>query len=166
MNKVNLRTERLIIKPLTLNETKSFFEYRSLDEVARFQTFKPKNVGEAIAFIQLTSSKPNIPNSWYQLGMFDKDRGNLIGDIGIHFLNSQYETEIGCSLSPEYWGKGFASEGLSAVIAMIFQTLKKERVFANIDTNNSRSLKLFERLGFKLISENNCDATYQLVKNY
>lgn len=163
MSGINLKTQRLIIRHLALEDARSLFDYRSLDEVTRFQTFKPKNPADATDFINSTSSEMNIPDSWYQLGLFDKDNGKHIGDIGIHFLDNTEEAEIGCTVTPERWGKGYATESLKIVISFLFNTLNKKRVVAYINIENIPSLKLFERLGFQLLSQDNDEIIYELT---
>jgi len=162
MNDIYLETERLTIKPLTVEDAASLFSYRSLNEVSRFQGFHPKNLADAVDFLNSISPQPNIPNTWFQLGLFHKESNINIGDIGIHFLDDSDETEIGCTLAPEFWKKGYAGEGLEAVISYIFNTLEKQIITANIDNGNISSLRLFERLGFKLTSETNSEVVYQL----
>ena len=110
MSNVDLETERLIIRPLILDDAQSLYSYRSLDEVTRFQTFKPQNITDVINFIDSTSLELNISDSWHQLGLFDKDNSKHIGDIGIHFLNNMDETEIGCTIAPKYWNKTSATK--------------------------------------------------------
>ena len=164
MNDIDLRTKRLCIRPLTLSDAQSLFEYRSLNKVTRFQTFKPRNLTDALNFIKPTLVGLNIPGSWYQLGLFHKDNNNHIGDIGIHFLTNLDKTEIGCTIAPKYWGKGYATEGLETVISFLFSTLKKKRIIAYVGINNVKSRRLFECLGFQLVSQNDSEAIYQLVK--
>jgi RimJ/RimL family protein N-acetyltransferase len=164
MSNVNLETQRLHIKPLIPDDARSFFSYRSLDEVTRFQMFKPGNLTDAINFINSTSVELNVPDSWYQLGLFERDGNKHIGDIGIHFLKNVYETEIGCTIAPKYWRKGYATEGLKAVIPFLFNTLRKKRIIARISIDNTGSRILFECMGFQLISQNDGEAIYQLIK--
>lgn len=148
---------------MTLNDVQSFFNYRSLGEVARFQTFKPKNLSDAITFIDTKSSEMNVPNSWYQLGLFDKRNNKHIGDIGIHFLDNMNETEIGCTIAPNYWKKGYATESLQTMISFIFNILKKKKIIVYISVDNIQSRKLFERLGFQLVSQSVSELIYQLT---
>jgi RimJ/RimL family protein N-acetyltransferase len=105
----------------------------------------------------------NVPDSWYQLGLFDRDNNKHIGDIGIHFLNNMDEMEIGCTIAPNYWNKGYATESLQAVISFIFNILKKKRIIAYISIDNIQSRKLFERLGFQLVLQSNSEVIYQLT---
>jgi len=79
-------------------------------------------------------------------------------------IYKQEETEIGCTIAPKYWRKGYAVEGLKAVIPFLFNTLRKKRIIARISIDNTGSRKLFECLGFQLISQNDGEAIYQLIK--
>ena len=56
--------------------------------------------------------------------------------------------EIGIILHPDYWGKGFAHEALSAAIPHAFQTLPVSKLTADVDPRNAASLNLLARLGF------------------
>ena len=161
MSNIYLKTERLNIRPLTTDDARSLFSYRSLDEVTRFQAFKPKSLIDAINLIDSTSSELNIPDTWHQLGLFDKDSNKHIGDIGIHFLNNIDETEIGCTIAPKYWNRGYAKESLEAVLSFLLNTLEKKRIVAIISIDNIRSRKLFEHLGFQPISRINGETVYQ-----
>ncbi|MBV8466404.1 MAG: GNAT family N-acetyltransferase [Burkholderiales bacterium] len=51
-------------------------------------------------------------------------------------------------LFPEYWGMGYAREGLGTVIQHLAKTAKCSRFEALIDTRNRRSIHLLESLGF------------------
>ncbi|MBN1369724.1 MAG: GNAT family N-acetyltransferase [Dehalococcoidaceae bacterium] len=147
---------------MNVKDAATLFSYRSLNEVSRFQGFQPKNLADATGFLNSISPKPNIPNTWYQLGLFHQESNKHIGDIGIHFLDNSAEAEIGCTLAPEYWKQGYAAEGVKAVISFIFNTLEKKIITANIDSDNISSCRLFERFGFKPTSRTDSEFVYQL----
>ena len=44
----------------------------------------------------------------------------MIGDIGIHFLNDGFQTEIGYTICPEYQKNGYALEAVHSVLNYIF----------------------------------------------
>lgn len=80
-----------------------------------------------------------------------KDGGELIG-YGIVAHIDRYNRR--CRLSvvigeKREWGKGFASEALRAAIDYSFAALGMNRIGAEIYAVNERSIRLFERLGFK-----------------
>ncbi|MEP7042812.1 MAG: GNAT family N-acetyltransferase [Dokdonella sp.] len=56
---------------------------------------------------------------------------------------------IGYSLTPELWGRGYASEMLRLAIDYAFGTLGLNRIEADIDPQNIASCRLVERAGFQ-----------------
>jgi len=144
-----IETERLFLRTLNLTDKDAFFKYRSMPEVYKYQAWCPKNTAEIEAFIiKNLAVHLNEKDTWLQLAVCLKG-GPLIGDIGVHCLVDEQQVEIGYTLSPEYQGKGYAAEAVRAVIAYLFSELEKHRVSASVDPDNSRSVKLLEKLGFR-----------------
>lgn len=142
-------TERLIIRRLEIADSPDFFAYRTLPEVCRYQGWRPKNRQEIDEFIQKNSvTVENTPGTWLQLAINLKN-GQLIGDIGIHFLEDIYQVEIGYSLAPKYQGYGYACEAIGVVINYLFIVLHKHRITASVDPENTKSIRLLERLGMR-----------------
>ena len=56
--------------------------------------------------------------------------------------------EIGYILHPDFWGQGFGSEAISALLEYGFQERGLTEVIADVDPNNTASLSLLKRLGF------------------
>lgn len=139
-------TKRLELRKLNMNDKEDLFKYRSLPEVYKFQGFKPNDINEIDDFINNIANYPNIPNTWFQLGVFIKNKQSLIGDIGIHFLEDNAQVEIGYTLSPSYQGKGYAVEAVRSVINYLFFDLKKHRVIASLSPKNLKSIRLLEKL--------------------
>lgn len=144
----SLRTDRLILRRLTAADAGDFFRYRSLPEVCAFQPFRPKNVREAAGFIAGIAEGPDIPGTWFQLALCLREGGGLIGDAGIHFTDSD-QAEIGYTLAPAFQGMGYAAEGAAAIFTWLFRDLKKHRVTASADPENTRSVRLLRGLGMR-----------------
>ena len=140
----------MILRRLTPVDAAALFSYRSLPKVFRYQSFRPETIADADAFLAGTAAEANVPETWYQLGIFLKDTPALIGDIGIHFLPDG-EIELGCTLAPESQGQGFATEAVSAVIGYLFEVMDKRRIVFSIDPRNSQSRNLAARMGMRQI---------------
>ena len=56
---------------------------------------------------------------------------------------------IGIVISQQYQDKGFASESLKLLINFAFAHLNLHQLFANITDDNTKSMSLFEKLGFQ-----------------
>lgn len=69
--------------------------------------------------------------------------GQVIGKAGFWRF-----PEIGFIFNPDYWGKGFASETVSALIDYGFNKKQLMNITADVDPRNERSIRLLEGLGF------------------
>lgn len=69
--------------------------------------------------------------------------GQVIGKAGFWA-----PPDIGYILHPDHWGKGLATEALTAAIDHIFAARTFDRLTADVDPDNAASIRLLERLGF------------------
>lgn len=150
-NTILLLTERLLLRPISIEDANFIFSYRSNAEVNKYQGWIPENLNDVHHFIaNKVSPEINLPCKWFQFVVIKKDNNELIGDIGIHFLASDaFQVEIGCTFNKDYHGKGYATEALTETIKYLFEKLNKRRIIASIDPRNQPSINLFERLGFR-----------------
>ncbi len=147
---MNLNTKRLIIRPIELNDASALFRYRSDKEANQYQGWIPENMNDAEAFIAKVANEINVPDTWFQLVLIEQASMRMIGDIGLHFFDSDnQQVEIGCTIDKLYQGKGLATEALDAVVDYLFTILNKHRIITSIDPANSSSIRLVERLGFR-----------------
>ena len=79
--------------------------------------------------------------------------GNFIGRAGFHFVPEVNLYEIGYSLLPEHWGKGLATEVVSALLEYAYNDLKLDAVCARTIVGNDRSDKVLQKCGFTLLGE-------------
>lgn len=149
--RLTLESERLLLRNLAETDLDDFLSYRSLPEVAKYQSFHPYTKDKALSFISSQKDAEfGTPGEWLQLGIVLKNGNKLIGDCGIHILDSAPHTaEIGCTLSPSYQSKGFAKEALTAVIKFLFEDAGIHRIAETTDAENISSIRLLESLGFR-----------------
>ena len=144
-------TERLILRSISLNDSDSILKYRADIHVNKYQGWIPKNIEDVYDFIEnRVVSEINRVNTWHQLVIIHQESNKIIGDIGIHFMdNENKQVEIGFTLDKDYQGMGFASESVKEVLAYLFKKLNKHRVIASVDPRNIKSINLLERIGFR-----------------
>lgn len=143
-----IETQRLLLRPIALGDSKAIFAYRSDTETNKYQNWIPKHLEDVNEFISKNPDTFDMPDTWYQLVIVAREFDTLIGDVGIHFID-EYQCEIGCTLDKKYHGQGFASEALRAVIDYLFRKLEKHRILVSIDPRNTDSVRLIMRLGFR-----------------
>lgn len=108
-----IETSRLIIKPISIEDKNAVFEYRSDAETNKYQGWIPKTIDDVVIFINKTAKQINLPETWFQLVIQEKETLKIIGDIGIHFFGKENkQVEIGCTLHKKFQHKGYATESL------------------------------------------------------
>jgi len=147
---IRIESERLVLTPLEAADAPALFAYRSLPDVRRYQTWEPARVQDAADFIaELGPVVWDTPGTWFQLGARLRDSGELIGDLGVHFLEDGQQVEIGFTLAPEAQGRGLGTEAVAALLRHLFTVACKHRVTASIDPRNEASLRLARRVGMR-----------------
>ncbi len=142
---------RVVLRALRPDDAATMFAYRSDPEVARYQSWEPQTVAELRSFIEsLARTEPFTPGTWHQLGIASASTGELLGDCGVHVpANEPRSAEVGITLASAAQGRGLAREALRALLAILFGTLGKHRVFCSVDPRNLRSVALLRRMGFR-----------------
>jgi RimJ/RimL family protein N-acetyltransferase len=137
---LEIKTLRLLLRSISLDDAEAIFKYRSDLITNQYQGWIPKTINDVYDFIEKrVTSTIDIVDTWYQLVIIRKKDGELIGDIGIHFLDSDKNQH----------GKGYATEALKETINYLFNELNKRRIVTSIDPRNIKSIRLVERLGFR-----------------
>ena len=147
---MKIQTKRLLLRKATLSDKKEIFAYRSDKKTNQYQAWIPENLKDVSEFIGKIANTYNRPDSWFQFVIIENSSGKLVGDLGVHFLEKgSQQAEIGCTLSKNFHGKGYANEALTAIMDSLFLDIEIHRIFASIDPKNIASIKMMEKLGFR-----------------
>ena len=85
-----------------------------------------------------------------QWGIAEADADAVVGTCTLtHLSLTHRRAEIGFALKQACWGRGLGSEAVAAVLGFAFGDLGLNRIEADVDPRNERSLKLLDRLGFR-----------------
>lgn len=84
--------------------------------------------------------------------LIEKATSKLIGHAGllVQTVDELTELEIGYSLLPEFWGKGFASEAAQKCKDFAFQNNLSESLISIISLSNNPSQKVATKNGMKV----------------
>lgn len=82
--------------------------------------------------------------------VFDEDTKYFIGMAALIEKEADKEAEIEYMFLPEYWGRGYGSRTVEALLDMAKELEGIERVIAIIDPRNERSAKILLKNGFQL----------------
>jgi aminoglycoside 6'-N-acetyltransferase len=149
---IHFETPRLILRPFEDRDAAPFAAYRSDPEVARFQGWEaPYSLEQAEQFVdEMKTRAPGIPGEWFQVAIERKEDGVLIGDCVFKRLGYEPRVaEIGYSLARAYHHRGYGSEAIQILLDYLFGSFSLHRVLANCDPQNTASIRLLEKLGFR-----------------
>lgn len=74
--------------------------------------------------------------------------GTLIGAIGLDFVADHRHARLGYWLGHPYWGCGYATEAVKAVIAYGFAQRQVHRIYAGHFLHNPASGRVLQKAGF------------------
>ena len=147
MNLPLIETPRLILREVELNDTYDMYDYAKLREVGPTAGWQPHNSpSETRATIKLFQSK----KKYGQPGVFAivlKESNKMIGTVELHTYTKDFKAELGYTISPKYWGNGYAVEASKYVVAWGFEELNLKRIECTAFTTNSQSNRVCEKLG-------------------
>ena len=146
-----LETERLSLRKFTVDDAQ--FILRLLNEPSFIRYIGDKqvrNLEGAEAYIL------NGPVASYERNGFGlylvalRESYTPIGMCGFLKREELPEPDIGFAFVPEFWSKGFAFEAAAALLRDARERLKLQRILAITSLDNEASIKLLERLGFRV----------------
>ena len=140
-----LETERLLLRPVTLDDAEAMFEYSSDEENTRY-TFPNKDLEETKNIIaRLFMGRPL--GNW---GIELKENSKLIGSIDLHKLDPVLKkAAIGYVVHKNYWNQCLATEALKEIIQLAFESLDMNMLVALHDVENPASGRVMEKAGMK-----------------
>ena len=147
-----ITTERLILRNWEERDRDLFHRINSDDRVMEFFDFR-RDRPTADAFMDtLIEEIARDGYGWTAAEIAVS--GECIGFIGLHpveipGLAPSGTFEVGWRLAPEFWGKGFASEGAGALLDFGFSKLGLQEIISFAVWSNVRSMAVMERLGMR-----------------
>jgi RimJ/RimL family protein N-acetyltransferase len=150
-NAINLKTERLSLRKLKVNDVNDLYEIYS-DELALKYWSEPAytDIKQCRAMVEKNIGYWDDGSS-VCLALEQKLDKKVIGTITIFAIHEQSRrAEIGYILSRQYWKTGLMSEAINAIIKFSFNELNLNRLEADIDPENLGSAALLKKYGFKL----------------
>ncbi len=147
-----LETECLVLRPVHESDVEDLFEVYSDAEVLRFMPLrlreKIEDIEAKVAWF-LKRYKDGKPAPWV---IVLKETNKVIGLCGFfHWVERFAYAEIMNLLARDYWGQGIMTEAKRAVIAYAFSEMGLNRIQSSVYPGNVASLRVNEKLGFKVV---------------
>ena len=145
-----VETERLLLRPVTLDDAEEMFDYASDIENTRY-TF-PTN--QSLEETQNNIAQFYLANPLGRWGIELKCNGQFIGTIDLHkIVPALKKAAIGYIINKKYWNQGLTTEANRAVIELAFEKIGMNKLTALHDKDNPASGKVMEKSGMRFSHE-------------
>ena len=145
-----LKTERLILRKLSVNDDKEIFALRSDKQVNKYLGRDPSStIEDARKFIhKIAEVVRQNEGIYWAITLSSND--NLVGTICLfNFSNENDQAEIGYELLPAFQGQGIMQEAASKVIAFGLDVIGLKAIEAYTHLENENSSNLLKKFNFR-----------------
>lgn len=156
-----LRSQRLILEPLSGAHSAGMFALWSRPEVCQFSggardldgrpiplpARTPEDSDRIIAYFAHGAAR----GARFRWAMLTRDHRGFVGAIGFNALGAC--SELAYHLRPDYWGQGLMTEAAVLALNWLRQRPGAVEAEAFIEPANNRSVRLIERLGLAATGE-------------
>ncbi len=139
-----IRTERLILRPFESADAPRVQQLAGAREVALNTMQIPHPYPDGVAEQWIAQQAENPDNYTFAI-----DDGQLAGGIGLRLTHEFDRAEVGYWLGVPFWGRGYTTEALGAVIRFGFEDLNLHRIYAGYFDRNKASGRVMEKNGLK-----------------
>jgi RimJ/RimL family protein N-acetyltransferase len=144
-------TERLVLRPYSLDDYAAFHDLHGRDDVARYLPWETRDAEASRKALERHQTVVLAKDDdGMTLAGFDRESGRLVGEFVLFLRSVEHRGgEIGYVLHPDFWGRGLATEGARAMLEIGFGLMGMHRIVARIDARNTGSAAVLERLGMR-----------------
>jgi RimJ/RimL family protein N-acetyltransferase len=147
-----IRTERLLVRPLTADDVDAVHAYRSIPEVCRYVPFEPMSKDEIAARTARQWARRELTDEGqaFILGVEVTASATIVGDVMLAWSSVDHASgELGWVFHPDHAGQGYATEAARALLRLAFEGIGLHRVMARLDERNDASARVCQRLGMR-----------------
>lgn len=144
-----LTTDRLRLRHPRASDAAAVFAIFGDTRAMRYWSHEPfETFEEAESYIDAID-RGFADRTLFQWAITEPADDALIGTVTLTSWDRTHRhAEVGFTLHPDQWGKGYASEAVRAVLGFGFERMDLHRVEAELDPRNTGSARLLEGLGF------------------
>ena len=151
-----------ILRPWTPNDAPSLARTLSASD-AHLRAFTPWVVDGRVAGVSLADRLAKhaadfAAGTEWVYGMFSPDGRQVLGGCGLYPRVGPGAVEIGYWLAVDHTGRGLATRAADALTRLAFDVLRVDRIEIRCDRGNAASVRIPERLGFRLADSSDAPA--------
>ncbi len=148
-----VRTDRLLLRPVTPEDLGRLYEIRAIPEATQWLTGRPTSYDDYV-------ERYGTPERLATTLVVEAD-GTIVGDLFLTLATPYSQVEVrdravdteavlGWLLDPAYTGRGYATEAARELLRICFEDLGVRRVVAGAFADNTASQRIMERIGMRI----------------
>jgi ribosomal-protein-alanine N-acetyltransferase len=145
-----LTTDRLTLEPLVAAHADALFPSMQDDAIYTWiSTEPPGNVGDLRKRFGRLESRIGLGGAvaWLNWAVRSVSSGDYVGRIDVEVDTANVATNVGYLFFPAFWGQGYASEAVNAVVEHLVREGVTE-LRATVTVGNEASARVLEKAGF------------------
>jgi len=141
-------TKRLSLHDFTLEDISSYVSLYTNESYTQFYSVQDSDLQfqERLAHSFFESARLT-PRKSYSLAIKSRHKNNFLGVISLR-LQEKNSATIGCGISSNHQGQGYAFEAMTGILDFGFNSLNIETVIAETILENKSAINLCKRLHF------------------
>lgn len=140
---LTITTERLLLRPLTLDDAEAAFEWTGDKRVAKYMIY---STHESIETTKEWLRTVKSTDTQFEFGFVRKSDNKLIGSGGINLKEDGF-WEFGYNFRFDCWGMGYATEASKAMIDHVRSKFGDVPLRAECAAENTASAHVIEKCG-------------------
>jgi RimJ/RimL family protein N-acetyltransferase len=158
MAEIVATTERLVLRTEAPGDFEEWLVHMNTPEVLAFLGGVQSEETVAQSFARVREAQESGGPAFYMVTL--KDTGTLIGRAGIATIDTPQAPEemrgqiqVGWSIRPDHWGRGYAVEAGRAGLARAFGHFDAPVVYGQTSERNVPSWRVMEKLGMRRMAQ-------------
>lgn len=154
LSKLFIETERLLIRPFTVEDIEPAYQMNLDAEVNRYTADGGVVSKQEVERRIVENVIGDYTKYGYgRLAVEWKADKKFIGFTGLKYLEDMKEVDLGYRFVQAYWGRGIATEAGRASVKLGFEALGLSKIIALVLPENTGSTRVLEKLHFKYESD-------------
>lgn len=141
-----ITTERLRLRKFELSDAERVQELCNNYNIYKSTINLPYPYHLENAINWINTHKENFDNDrLYEFAISDKNSGTLYGAIGLSNNKNHKNGEVAYFIGEEFWGRGYGTEALTAIINFAFDYKNYHRIYARFFESNPASGRMMQK---------------------
>jgi RimJ/RimL family protein N-acetyltransferase len=147
--KLAIASSTLRLEPLVAAHAEEMFEPLSAPAIYNYMPGQPPSSSAALRerYIQLERGRSFDERQQWLNWIVRLNSGECVGFVQATIYPA-LSADFAFALAPEHWGRGVAFEACQAALPYLVKEIGVTALFATVDPQNVRSIRLLMRLGF------------------